>query len=170
MAISQRQIVQECFDGRRERDCSYCPAHHSKGGICCFAHRFEYDDDQCLSCSHNDGCEPLTHQLSEQRAGRPRRPQVSRSRRRLPVYGQEDGRANESLLTGPQQPPPEQTIAKKSNAVGSQPEVITYLPLKKEGESKWAHFFKGMGLMGAWGAGEGSLELVLGYMRRRRPE
>jgi hypothetical protein len=52
----------------------------------------------------------------------------------------------------------------------AEPELITYLPRMKDGDGKWKHFFKGMGLMGVWGAGEGALELVLNYMRRRRPE
>jgi hypothetical protein len=52
----------------------------------------------------------------------------------------------------------------------SEPEAIIYLPRKKDTDSKWKHFFMGMGMMGLWGAGEGALELVLNYMRRRRPE
>ena len=162
MEYSQKRIVQECFDGQRERDCSYCAAHVSKSGICCFGHRFEYNDDQCLSCVHNDACEPLTYQLQEQRMDRPRRPSVSR--RRLPIYGQPGDQAKGNLLEE------KETRAVSKRTKAEEPEVITYLPRRKDGDGKWGHFFKGMGLMGVWGAGEGALELVLGYIRRRRPE
>lgn len=163
MEQTQKRIVQECFDGQYERDCSRCPAHYTKGGICCYGHRFEYDDDQCLSCNHNDPCERLTYQLKEQRVERPRRPSVSRHR--LPIYGQSSGETKGSLLGESEQQAP----IRKAQSTETEPEIY-YLPTKKSKDGKWRHFFKGMGLMGVWGAGEGSLELMLGYLRRRRPE
>ena len=167
MEQTQKRIVQECFDGQYERDCDRCPAHYKRGGICCFGHRFEYDDDQCLSCGHNDACEPATYQVQEQRVERPRR-RPSVSRRRLPVYGQTSGGTKESLLESDQQP---RTMSRKSRPQEIEDEgEVLYLPMKKDNEGKWEHFFKGMGLMGVWGAGEGALEMVLGYLRRRRPE
>lgn len=163
MQQTQKRIVQECFDGQYERDCSRCPAHYTKGGICCFGHRYEYDDEQCLSCVHSDACEPLTYQLQEQRVERPRRSRPSVSRRRLPIYGQQSGEPKGNLLKESENPAP---APKRPE----EPEIFYYLPRKKAKDGKWKHFFKGMGVMGVWGAGEGSLELMLGYMRRRRPE
>jgi len=161
MQQTQKRIVQECFDGQYERDCSRCPAHYSRGGICCFGHRFEYDDEQCRSCVHNDACEPLTYQLQEQRVERPRR-RPSVSRRRLPIYGQQSSETKGNLLQESEAPAPKRMEEPESE--------IRYLPRKKPKHGKWKHFFKGMSLMGVWGAGEGSLELMLGYLRRRRPE
>jgi hypothetical protein len=160
MAISQDQIVRQCFDGERRRDCSYCPAHYSKGGTCCFGHRFEYDDEQCLSCCHNHACEPLTHDLQERQVERPRRPSIP-ARRRLSIYGQQ-GRQDKGNLLGDQPAAREERDADQ--------EIIAYLPRQRKGEGKWKHFFRGLGLIGAWGAGEGALELILNYLRRRRPE
>ena len=98
-----------------------------------------------------------------QRVERPRRSRPSISRRRLPIYGQQPGETKGNLLQESEGPAP-----KKREE--SAPEIIHYLPRKKPKHGKWKHFFKGMGLMGVWGAGEGSLELMLGYLRRRRPE
>jgi hypothetical protein len=165
MEQTQKRIVQECFDGQYERDCQRCPAHYSRGGICCFGHRFEYDDDQCLSCGHNDACEPATYQLQEQRVERPRR-SPSVSRRRLPIYGQSSNETKRNLLSEERPPAP----AKRSQALSAPNDEVCYLPMRKPHEGKWEHFFKGMGLLGVWGAGEGALELMLGYLRRRRPE
>jgi len=158
---TQKRIVQECFEGQYDRDCSRCPAHYTKGGICCFGHRFEYDDQQCHDCVHSDACEPLTYQLQEQRVERPRRSRPSVSRRRLPIYGQRGGETKGNLLQESEGPTP--------TAKGEEP-MVCYLPTRSGKEGKWKHFFRGMGLMGVWGAGEGALELMLGYLRRRRPE
>jgi hypothetical protein len=78
------------------------------------------------------------------------------------VYGQRGGETKGNLLQESENPAPP---LKREE----EPEICYYLPRRK-GKGKWKHFFKGMGVMGIWGAGEGSLELILGYMRRRRPE
>ena len=95
---------------------------------------------------------------------RPRRSTTSTARRRLPIYGQHGGPDKGNLLVEKET----QAVNKKERT--AEPELITYLPRRKDGDGKWKHFFKGMGMMGVWGAGEGALELVLNYMRRRRPE
>ena len=99
MSDTQRQIVQECFDGDRERDCTYCPAHYTKNGICCFGHKYEDDDAQCMSCPHNYDCSLDTARLERERSvDRPRRIMINRGgyqqpqpQSRLPVYGIEFG-------------------------------------------------------------------------------
>lgn len=157
MTLTQRQMVQECFDGDRERNCNYCPAHYAKGGICCFGQKFEHDDPQCHSCPHVGACEPLTYsyEAGESRTmERPRRiihpshrpqPQPNQPGRSLPAYG---ARRGEGLLANDQQPPPMQ-------------------PLEA---SEDLSFWQMMGLHAVWGAAEGALEMLLSFFRRRRPD
>lgn len=162
MGISQRQIVQECFEEERERDCSYCPAHHSKGGECCFGHRYEDHDSQCLKCLHESACGPATYSF-ERRTERPHRPvrrSLSPGSSRLPIYGH--GKDNGNLLTEE----PKTSIQRKNQ--DHEVKVAHHVPQSKKSKTK--SFFKKMGLNAIWGAGEGSLEMVLGFMRRRRPE
>ena len=170
MSVSQKEIVEECFEGTRIKDCTYCPAHHSKAGLCCFGHRFEYNDGQCDHCNHNGTCEPLTYEFEAAKASRLQRPvrvpvklQTQAARRKLPIYGQIAGQANGNLIAD-RAPTP---ITVNKNEVDT--EMVSYFP-SNPADSKWKRFFKGMGLVGVWGAGEGSLEMVLGYLRRRRPE
>jgi len=166
MPISQRQIVQECFDGERERNCAYCPAHHSKTGICCFGCKFEYEDPQCHSCPHVGACEPETVRYEEQSpyAGPavqpipPRRITINRpssttgissshTRATVPVYGQvQPIRRDGSIIV---------------------PHTRTAHPMHFSDDTS---FWTMMGVNAAWGAVEGALEMLLGFFRQRRPE
>jgi hypothetical protein len=166
MPISQRQIVQECFDGDRERNCTYCPAHHSKTGICCFGCKFEYDDPQCHSCPHVSHCEPEAARYTGQspyygpsaQPSPPRRITINRpstttgfaptpqTRATVPVYGQgHPVRRDGSIIV---------------------PQVRTARPILFPEDSFW----RMMSLNAAWGAVEGALEMLLGFFRQRRPE
>lgn len=168
MPISQRQLVQECFDGDRERNCTYCPAHHSKTGICCFGCKFEYDDPQCHSCPHVRACEPEAIRYLEQSpyAGTatqpipPRRITINRpsvttgistttppARATVPVYGQQ------------------QPIRRDGSIIV--PQFRTARPMQFSEDTS---FWKMMGVNAAWGAVEGALEMLLGFFRQRRPE
>jgi hypothetical protein len=156
MTISQRQLVQECFDGERERTCNYCPAHYTKNGICCFGQKFEYGDPQCVSCPHVPFCEPAMEQFlaTQQQQSRPQRIMVnggaqpaSQPARGLPVYGQ--ARPAQSGAPVLMQ---KATIAK---------------PIESYNDMG---FWQQMGLTAAWGAVEGALELLLGFFRTRRPD
>ena len=173
MSETQRQIVQECFDGDRERDCDYCPAHYSKTGICCFGHKYEDEDNQCVSCPHNYDCSMETAQHERERTvDRPRRIMINRGgsdrpsqRPGLPVYGQQR-----------QQPPPSRSRpqADVGGLIQPSPHVAQHIartrpPQIIEPVPNAEGFFKNMGLHAAWGAGEGMLEMLLGYMRHRRP-
>jgi len=165
MVVTQRQMVQECFDGDRERNCSYCSAHYSKGGICCFGQKFEHEDPQCDGCPHSSACEPLTYSYETAQSrpmdrprriiqpgqrppivqpGRPAQP-MQQNGRQLPAYGRRDG----GLLAKPEfQAPPMQ-------------------PLEATEELS---FWQMMGVHAVWGAAEGMLEMLLSFFRRRRPD
>ena len=167
MSETQRQIIQECFDGDRERDCDYCPAHCSKNGKCCFSAEFDEDDQRCASCNHNYHCslETAQKQERERTVDRPRRIMINRGDRssssRLPVFGQHRNehqnprpqyRNNNSLI------PPSERIMRH---VGDHGEV--------QPMASADGFWKNMGLHAAWGAGEGLVEMLLSYLRNRRP-
>lgn len=155
MGISLQQVMQECFDGERGRNCAYCPGHHTKNGNCCFGHRFEYNDPPCVSCIHAPYCEPATEQFHAQTAAadRPRRVMINNAQptavqpsRSLPVYGQ----TRPAQSGGP--------------ILAHKPTVAQPLPSYEE-----MGFWQQMGLTAAWGAVEGALELLLGFFRTRRP-
>ena len=218
MSETQRQIIQECFDGDRERNCDYCPAHSTKNGKCCFGTEFDEDDNRCASCNHNYHCSQETAQLERSRTqpvDRPRRIMINQgqpSQSRLPVYGQPQTRPNfRPNQPGPpppqypqyqhhlQQPPPQyqqqppqyqhpyytptppaprtqyvdygdrggliapsESLLQHLKQHGAVPISVMPVPTPPE-------FWKGMGLHMAWGAGEGMLEMALGFMRTRRP-
>lgn len=163
MATSEREIVQECFDGDRERDCDYCPAHYTKNGICCFGHRYEDDDRQCMECPHQFDCsrETMKH---EQRETRPRRIQINKNRNRpaignrlLPIVGQSAHREGSLLSKQAQQP--------KIQIKKREPEVLQEIE-----EQEQPGFWQQMGTHAVWGAGEGMLEMLLNFLRNRRPD
>lgn len=160
MAISQRQVVQECFDGDRRRDCNYCPAHYSKAGICCFGQKYEDHDPHCHGCSHNTDCEPqtfqyMTHQedpyVARPRIAVPRRPAATGDGRRLPAFSQSNQRGG--LISETQRP----------QSPNEEP-VVDQVEFKKK------PFFEQMGLHALWGAMEGAFEMLLSFLRNRRPD
>ena len=158
MAVSQNIIMKECFEGERERNCMYCPAHYSKrDGQCCFSQQFEADDPQCQKCPHTSACEPAFIRLQQQHGyaeSAPRRIIVNpppvrppQTRSSLPVYGQSPAvRRGEGLIVAQTRP--------------AHPYQFT------EEDSFW----KQMSVNAAWGAVEGALEMLLGFFRQRRPE
>lgn len=56
MIHTQNQLVQECFDGTSNRHCESCAANYKVGGICCFGHRYEDQDDSCRTCQYKAPC------------------------------------------------------------------------------------------------------------------
>jgi hypothetical protein len=220
MSETQRQVIQECFDGDRERDCDYCPAHCSKNGKCCFGTEFDEDDNRCASCNHNYHCSLETAQRESARAQpveRPRRIMINQqpSQSRLPVYGQPrptpNFRPNRPVQPPPQQyqgypqyqhhqPPPPQyqqqpqypqqyqhpytptpaapsymDYGSRGGLIAPSERLLTHLkqhgavPISILPIQTPEEFWKGMGMHMAWGAGEGMLEMALGFMRARRP-
>ena len=58
------RIVDDCFMGRRGRTCQTCPAHHSKGGPCCFGDPELHDpdgDEECRECQFVYECNQDAH-------------------------------------------------------------------------------------------------------------
>ena len=171
MTISQRQIVQECFDGERERNCSYCPAHISKNGICCFGHKFEYGDPQCHSCVHVATCEPATQQYLDGHTPAYQTPPTyanQQPQRRImvnqsPPIAQRPQYANQPAV--PQRRSlPVYNQPQKDSLLMTKSIQIQPLPAYEE-----MSFWRQMGIITTWGAVEGALELLLGFFRQRRP-
>jgi len=174
MGISERQLIQECFDGDRRRSCAYCPGHYSKSGSCCFGNKYESHDKTCQDCIHTEACESATLQfLSAQsyeeddyyygeapsrRITIPSRPRATttttKSNKRLPVYGQTVTQRMSERLIEP----------KNTKPVKRDPDVIEPMRFHERG------FFEQMGLHALWGAMEGAFEMLLGFLRNRRPE
>ena len=158
MGISQRQLVQECFDGERRRNCDYCPGHYSKKGICCYGQKYEDHDAQCHACPHSVECEPATFQyvtMNEEEEHYEQRPNITLPRRhparpmthnrRTPVHDQ----AKEPIMSR-----------------GSSRNLDIAEPNRFHDKS----FFEQIGIHALWGAMEGALEMVLGFFRNRRPD
>jgi len=176
MSNTLEQIVQDCFDQNRPRDCRYCLAFHKRNSTvkCCFGHLFEEGDHKCLECPHNEDCSMETMEFEREKAlERPRRVSINRpgnytpTPSRLPVYNQPQQRTPAlsvprvgTSLIQPQQP------------TQQQPQVYqqrTQLPEIVRPGDEYTGFWKRMGLHAMWGAGEGMLEMLLGFLRTRRP-
>lgn len=156
--MHDEQMIQECLDGQSDRDCTYCSAHNSNGGLCCFGVYYESPDEKCDSCPIQSACGPATYSYSSRSTKtripiRPRRTATPSSR--LPTYGK-----NKGGLLGIEDSP---SIPLQKSQEG---EIVQ----TQECTGKVKAFFKQIGLHAVWGAGEGSLEMMLGFMRRRRPE
>lgn len=136
-----RRIVQECFDGTRYRSCQTCAAYHKNGGICCFGHRYEDNDDSCRSCQYTFPCRQETMVWSSQS----RNPHVfrpSNSSNHVPIS---KSSSREPLLK------------EKAHVVSS------------ENDDDGKSFAKQLGMRALWGAVEGALEMVLNFFRTKRP-
>lgn len=147
--ISQRKIMDECWDGERERNCDYCPAHHSKNGDCCFGLRYEYGDPPCMECPHRDDCSVLTRQTTDEY-------QTQQAPRRVTVSRNQPAQSRSKIY------PPSQTAEGVLRVRTAEPQPILV--------PEEASFLKKVGLHAAWGAVEGALELLLTFFRRRRPD
>jgi hypothetical protein len=162
MSITQGQLMQECFDGERERNCTYCPAHHSKNGRCCFGHRFEYEDPQCHSCPHVTHCEPATMRFLDQQsaiAAQPRRIVINRPSGSAPTAPSTTNFATQPVYGNA-------TLVRRDGGMVA-PQTRVAKPMQfADDESFW----KMMGVNAAWGAVEGMLEMLLGFFRQRRPD
>lgn len=54
----QEHITHDCFNQNTERNCSKCPAHFSRRGICCFGNPEEHDPEtnDCQECVYFHEC------------------------------------------------------------------------------------------------------------------
>ncbi len=158
--MNEELLITQCLNGERERDCDYCPASPHNNGQCCFGIRHEYGDPDCQACVLSSECAPLSHGVPQSHSRRIVYPQQrtpnpssgrqvrhsTQARKSLPILNDMGPQPGEPLLV--QQP--------------VQPKPIQLDPQS----SLFKRFFQ----VGAWGAGEGFLELTLNFMRTRRPE
>jgi hypothetical protein len=144
--MNQNQIVQECFDGTRFRNCIVCPAHHKKGGTCCFGNRWEDNDKTCYSCQYNAACREETFATLTHRPAQPNpnfRPIAAPySRPTIPINN--SNRPPEPILN--------------QNTMHRHPQ-----------ERNNQSFAQQLGMHVVWGAIEGALEMMIGFFRARRP-
>lgn len=167
MQITLQQLVQECFDGDRERDCDSCPAHYSKNGICCFGYRFEDHDSVCQSCPHVQDCSILTYELNYEQEGYmqdPPRRRVTINRPSSSSYSYGSGYSPNTQRTVQVGQP---TLKREGNLLANQQQRPQQKPVVQDKEIP---FFKNLGLHAVWGAVEGCLEMMLGFFRGRRPD
>jgi hypothetical protein len=140
-----RQIMQECFDGTRYRNCTNCPAHHKQpGGICCFGHRYEDDDDSCRACPYSHQCRQETFAWSAQKSSHV-----------FKTSSSQYIRPNSSSSSKPNEPLIKNNENNRSGFVKT--------------ETTEQSFAKQLGIRALWGAVEGSLEMILGFFRTKRP-
>lgn len=57
----QRTVIFNCLNGNGIRDCGRCDAYNRRGGVCCFAQKYEPGDDDCKRCRHKTDCERMSH-------------------------------------------------------------------------------------------------------------
>ena len=144
----QEEIVQECFSGQRERECTHCPAHYTKGGVCCFGEKHDWNDDDCKNCIHQEPCSKLTH--------RPK--PVARTVYRRPVHAASPTTTTSSTV---------QSTARRVGSILQTPTQVGAEPLKYPDDATFTHK---LATTVGWGMIEGGLEFALHFFRRRRPE
>jgi hypothetical protein len=151
---SLREVVRECFNGDRERNCSLCPAYHGtprREITCCFGGE-EYNpaDKECRDCLHEESCSEESAIPQPIPASRYARTSYSSGRRSvvpkrgsqgLPIVGQ--------------------------GAPTIQPQKTAAQPLVVQPEMT---FIQQVGLHAVWGAVEGTLGMLLNFFQNRRPD
>lgn len=159
----EEQLVDECLNGERDRECEDCPAHSSRGGRCCFALRHEHGDPHCTVCQLEPDCSYLTHGYgksdarSSSRIVYPGRPSANRPQpRRVRSTQTKKGKAREFDGVGPQFGDP--LLVQRP----ADPQPLQLNPK----DNLFTRFLK----VGSWGAGEGFFEMGLNFFRKRRPE
>ena len=165
--MDQTQLISQCLNGERDRDCNWCPAHPSRNGECCFSARHEYNHPDCNACYIRQDCAAMTHGLN--RAPAYANSNVIRPAAPTRVYpGVRTAPSGQSVRvsSGMQMPP--------MSAYGPQPgepllvqQPIAPEPIKLSPTNGLFHRFC---QVVAWGAGEGGLEMALNFFRKRRPE
>lgn len=164
MSYTQRQLVQECFGGDCDRQCSYCEAHHSRAGICCFGHKYDCDDEECRACIHEYSCSREYESLIEEQ--QPRRRVVVNAVRPRPTPGYNSPRP--VYANGPRH---QRAVVpyRHSDSMGR---LLEQFPQEPRMPMEWkdeTNFFGQLSTVVGWGMVEGGLELALDFFRRRRP-
>ena len=163
MSEYEMSLVSKCLNGERQRDCQWCPAHHSKNGKCCFGLRHAYNDNICDPCILSRECAAICHQQPAN-GSRPvvYPPRVAANQPSTQVRVNNPGpytpstRAEALHQYGPHQ---------GEALLAQAPVEIAPLQLNPD-DNLLQRFCK----VTAWGAGEGFFEMGLNFFRRRRPE
>lgn len=167
-AAEHDDIILQCFNQKRPRICSDCPAHPDHGGQCCFGDpgKFQPHLRECRECSFNYECEQETidteaeyqydHQPHEQvhsrfskRGGVTTKSELIQLRRRR--LDKENGRR--PLLTDADE------HVKKTPTVDTVEERE-----ESEAETMFQRFVKDV----VWGALQGAFEMALAFLRHHR--
>lgn len=157
----QRNIIYDCINGNGIRDCGRCDAYHTRGGVCCFARKYEPGDGDCTRCRHKTECERLSH--SYQPPPRPVwNPGYHNSATHYPPARHIAPNAAVQKPTGPfSQPQP---------IVQVQPKLPgTHSFLAPAGPRKDEKYPKFVTRVAVHGALEGALTFVLQLLQLRRP-
>ena len=171
----QQRIIFSCLNGTRTRDCSQCPAHHNRGGVCCFGKQYEPGAEECSRCRHKLECERLSHSYQP-----PSRPAWTPGR--LPIINQRQpstigvrhvtppNSTSQTQWRPPQTPQPAAPPAAQPPQLQIQPQMMGTHPhlspaAPRENES-YAKYASRVALHGAL---EGMLTFLLQLLFMRRP-
>lgn len=168
----QRKLIHDCFNGNIERNCSKCPAHHTRqGGLCCFGDPDQYDGDSedCQKCDFEEACtqEVIEHEAEAQYAAKnygwrpPTRTSTSYSRfgapakERLVQIG--------GLRRGQEQEQSKEEVKRRPSVI-TPPRKMPEAEIERGHESLWIRFWKDS----VWGMGQGFFEMAAEFFRTHR--
>jgi hypothetical protein len=173
----QRGIIHDCFNGNTDRNCSKCPAHHSKGGICCFSdiEQFDEGDEDCQRCDFQDDCrqevinEEAESQHAQQTWGVGWRPPQKTVQSRFAPSSSQPSRPRLVQIGGIRTPTTSTTTTSTRTEELKRPTVITppsmtQQPISKEVDSMFVLFLKQC----VWGAGQGFCEMAAHFFRTHK--
>lgn len=159
----QSQIIHDCFNGNRDRECHTCPARYTRGGICCFGDPEQHDPstDDCQQCTHLDDC--ATEVQDKIRARNARIEKEAREQ----SFGYRPYRATTPppirrtvpLRTAP--PPREQFVQINRRPTVTTPPTVQELQPE---ETLFQRFLKDT----IWGMGQGFFETAAEFFRTHR--
>jgi len=160
--VDEEQLISQCINGERFRDCKYCPASPNNGGGCCFGIRHEYGDPDCKACELEKECSPIAHGVPTRdirppsRIIYPRRQTANSRTSRVRI--QAGGRSDSPISSDPGPQPGEPLLVDKPY----EPQPVQFNP----NDNLAVRFLK----VSSWGAVEGFFEMALNFCRKRRPE
>ena len=167
-AAQHDDIILQCFNHKRPRVCSTCPAHPDHGGQCCFGDpgKFQPMEKECKRCTFNYECEQncidaeAEYQYSQSSNQAPSRFRKRRGvatggdlvelrRKRL---GREEDGYGRPLLTDADAHVKKALVVEKEERKES------------EAETMFQRFMKDV----IWGAMQGAFEMALAFLRHHR--
>ena len=164
--MDSTQLISQCLNGERDRDCNWCPAHPSRNGECCFSARHEYNHPDCNACFIRQDCAAMTH--GHTRAPSYPAPNVIHPSAPTRVYpgvrtAQQTG---QPVRVSPGQMAPVYYGPQQGEPLLA-PSMTPPKPLALDPDGG---LFKRFWQVAGWGAGEGAAQMILNFFRIRRPE